>query len=372
MISDLEIKNYRLFNQFEAHSLARVNLIVGNNNSGKSSFLEAIHLLTSDEIRSSLIHILNDRGEIAPGFIDPSFGRNRTGGYQISQVFHDRQIKPGQTASINASGDKKLHLNIVLRSSDITSIKESDQLPMFDLDVDEKIGFEAYADTIVFERNGNELDRSIEKIRITEDGVLDPRYSVRRVPNPKGSSRLLTTNYISYDELSILWDKITLTPKEEKVVEALKILDPNVERLSFTSSQTSNSGILIRLKNEENPIPLGSMGDGMRRILAITASLVSVKNGTLLIDEIDTGLYHRVLTDMWRLIIETSAKQDAQVFATTHSWDCVKAFQQALINYNDPDMGRLLRLEKIDKNVNLVSYSTTELDIAIEQGIEVR
>ena len=114
------------------------------------------------------------------------------------------------------------------------------------------------------------------------------------------------------------------------------------------------------------------MGDGMRRVLATVASLVSVGNGTLLVDEIDTGLYYGVLTDMWRLILETSARQNAQVFATTHSWDCVRAFQQALSNTTDPNSGCLIRLEKNDDKIEAVSYSPRELDIAIRQGIEVR
>ena len=372
MIRDIKIKNYRLFDNFELNSLARVNLIVGDNNSGKSSLLEAIHLLTSEEVRSSLIYILNERGEIASGFLDPRYERLRRGGYQISQIFHDRLIKPGQFASISAVKDVKVTLKIVLQETDPSKSRELEQPTLFDDEIDDIIN-EGYADMLVFERNGSGQDSPNERLRITEDGILlETRLNIRGVLHPKGKSRFLTTNYIGYDELAILWDNITLTPKEDKVVEALQILEPMVDRISFTSSQTSNSGILLRLKNENEPIPLGSMGDGMRRIMAIAASLVSVEKGTLLVDEIDTGLYHGALTDMWRLVLETSSKQNAQVFATTHSWDCVKAFQQALYGFADQSIGRLIRLEKSNTKVGAVLYSANELDIAIEQGIEVR
>jgi AAA15 family ATPase/GTPase len=106
--------------------------------------------------------------------------------------------------------------------------------------------------------------------------------------------------------------------------------------------------------------------------LAIVASLVSVGKGTLLVDEIDTGLYYAVLKDMWKLILETAQKQNAQVFATTHSWDCVKAFQQALDEFQNPEFGRLIRLERIDNQIKTVPYLADELGIAVEQGIEVR
>ena len=213
-------------------------------------------------------------------------------------------------------------------------------------------------------------------LRLDEEGLLVSGRSsqpyLRQKPKQSRTSRLITTNYPGYDELAVLWDKITLTPKEAKVVEALQILEPKVKRISFTSRQTSNSGILLSLEGQSDPIPLGSMGDGMRRILAIVASLVSVDKGTLLVDEIDTGLHHTALKNMWQLIFKTAYKQDAQVFATTHSWDCVKAFQQAISEFKDPKIGRLIRLEQRGDEIVEVSYLADELNIAVDQGIEVR
>jgi AAA15 family ATPase/GTPase len=372
MIRDLRIDNYRLFHQFHLDSIAKVNLIVGNNNSGKSSLLEAIHLLTSDEVRLSLVYILSERGEFVSGIHDPRFDRARTGGYQISQIFHDRLFKLGQTATVHSSSDQTITLKMVLQEAKFVRGLESEQATLFP-DVVPELETDGRVELLVFERNGQGTERSIERMQITEDGLLfDRPYNPRRVTHPKSKSRFLTTNNINYDELALLWDKITLTPKENKVIEALQILEPKVERISFTSSQTSNSGILLKLKDKNEPIPLGSMGDGMRRILAITASLVSVDKGTLLVDEIDTGLYHGALVDMWRLVLETAFRQEAQVFATTHSWDCVKAFQQALDSFTEPEIGRLIRLEKVDSQIKAVLYSSNELDIAIEQGIEVR
>jgi hypothetical protein len=258
-------------------------------------------------------------------------------------------------------------LRITLQD-DRSQRREPDQPSMF---VDDEDATEGRIEWMVFERNGH--DGEGVRLRITEDGLLiDRPVTGRRVLHPRGRSRFMTTNYMGFDELAALWDKITLTPKEEKVIESLRILEPAVERISFTSSQTSNSGILLKLRQEEGPVPLGSMGDGMRRILAVSASLVSVDNGTLLVDEIDTGLYHRVIADMWRLVIETADKQDAQVFATTHSWDCVKAFRSALVDSSNPQAGCLVRMERSGDRVKAVRYSVDDLDIAVEEGIEVR
>ena len=308
-------------------------------------------------MRLSLINILNERGEITAGFPDLKYDRTRIEGYQISQIFYGRHIKSGQIASIKSisSSNDEAMLRLMLQESDPPDNKVATQTPIFQIERD--------ADLLVFESNVR------ERIPITEDGVL---LNTRFKTTYKDKSRFLTTNYKGFDELAVLWDNITLTPKEDKVVEALQILEPTVDRISFTSSQTSNSGILLRLRGEDDPIPLGSMGDGMRRIMAIAASLVSVEQGTLLVDEIDTGLYYGALMDMWRLVLETASKQNAQVFATTHSWDCVKAFQQALDNFQEPSIGKLVRLEKSENKVKAIHYSADELDIAIAQGIEVR
>ena len=364
MIKDLTVDNYRLFRHFKLDSIARVNLIVGTNNSGKSSLLETIHLLTSNDLRLSLVFILSERGEFVSGTLDPRFNRGKTGGYQVAQIFYNRSLKPGQIATIHSTASKDTTLRIALR----TKLRDNEGVEQPFL-VDEKDAegmADDLAELLVFERNGRE---SAKRLPITEDGLLIyDRLYAQRIPHPKGNSKLVTTNYLGYDELAVLWDKITLTPREGKVIEALQLLEPKVKRINFTTSRS----ILLLLREENEPIPLGSMGDGMRRILAIIASLVSVEEGTLLVDEIGAGLYYGVLVDMWRLILETSLKQGAQVFATTHSWDCVKAYQQALDSFDNSDIGCLIRLERVDDEIKAGTYSANELDIAINQGIEVR
>jgi len=63
MISSLEIQGYRGFERFELSGLGRVNLLVGTNNSGKTSILESIFLLMSAGDPASLWQVLSRRGE---------------------------------------------------------------------------------------------------------------------------------------------------------------------------------------------------------------------------------------------------------------------------------------------------------------------
>ncbi|GAB1543194.1 hypothetical protein NUACC21_58680 [Scytonema sp. NUACC21] len=215
------------------------------------------------------------------------------------------------------------------------------------------------------------------KVPVLDDGSIEPKFF--KLVNSRFASGLitqrcqfLTTVNITFSSLAKMWDEITLTPKEDEVVRGLQIIEPNVERISFTSRQTSNSGIIIKVSGQHDPIPLGSMGDGMRRILNLAIFAVNAENGFLLVDEIDAGLYYEVQTDMWRLILEIAKRLNIQIFATTHSWDCVRAFQEVLDDVEDSNIGKLFCLDMKYGKLRAVEYVAENLKIAMQQNIEVR
>lgn len=115
-------------------------------------------------------------------------------------------------------------------------------------------------------------------------------------------------------------------------------------------------------------IPVGSMGDGIWRLLGITLAMVQARGGVLLVDEIDTGLHYSVLVDMWRLVLETARSLDVQVFATTHSRDCY----EALAAVTEP--GRTeISLQRIERGkVEAIAFTELEIRQAADRGLEVR
>ena len=78
----------------------------------------------------------------------------------------------------------------------------------------------------------------------------------------------------------------------------------------------------MRLKGLKDRVPIGSMGDGIWRMLGLALSVVQSGNGILLVDEIDTGLHHTVMEDMWRFLYGCAKRYNVQIIAATHSWDC--------------------------------------------------
>jgi predicted ATPase len=364
MLLDLRIQNYRSFRELQIKGLSPVNLIVGANNSGKTSLLEAVYLLVSQNDPQRLLELLSNRGEFSERYLssrtsgDISPAR-RWGGveYQVAHIFYGHQIAGEEGIRISTKKETPLSLQIQLQPIN------GNQRALFD----ESPNRETSASKLVF-KYGSQKGIGVP---VNTDGTISERAYSRPLAQEQ-PYRFITTNHLSFNELAGLWDGITLTPKEEKVVEALQILEPDVERISFTSRQTLNSGILLKLSKQKDPIPLGSMGDGMRRLLTLIASAVISENGVLLVDEIDTGLYFKAQTQMWSLLFEMARRFKIQVFCTTHSWDCVRAFDDASRLAKNPAIGTLFRLSRRGEKIEAVAYTANELAIAMRQDIEVR
>ncbi len=378
MLRDLTIQNYRCFKDFHIDGLARVNLIVGMNNNGKTSLLEAVYLLINQGNPQCLLGLLEDRGEIVP----PTSSRVTLGGsgllstrrYQIRHIFQGHQFGFNQTINLQSQKELSLSLKIQLRS--VTRQEQSlEDIPDFDMSVEDTSEID-FSLVELYLSYGSDIEM---RVPVREDGSLEARsFRLTRQQSQTNPFLLtqpfqfLTTSNQTFDKLATMWDKINLTPEEEKVVAALQILEPDVKRIGFTSRLTSNSGILLKLDKQSDPIPLGSMGEGMRRILSLAMAAVTAENGVLLVDEIETGLYYETQTDMWRFILEVAQKLNVQVFATTHSWDCISAFQEALDQLEDSSVGKLFRLSRKGENICAVDYPAEKLGVAVRQNIEVR
>ncbi|MDM8519987.1 AAA family ATPase [Anaerolineales bacterium HSG6] len=353
MLDGVTIQNFRLFEQFSIDNLARVNLIVGKNNVGKSSLLEALYLMVNQNSPETLIKILEERGEYVF-----SGKTTRSRNYQINHIFPAHHLRDDISITIRSSSIEPLGVRL-------TYIKKANQLSFFPMN-NSKIRH----GLIRLEYLGTLQEISIE----VSDDILNTDTTDFLVSNPFENRNIhfVTTKMVNYHELAKLWDNITLTSKEQDVIQILQIIEDKVDRISFQSRVTANNGVLVKYKNQNRPIPLGSMGDGMHHILAIAMNLANSENGYLFVDEIDTGLHYRTMTDMWRVIFQTAERLNIQVFATTHSADCINAFSEALTEEAHHHVGKLFRLERRGEQISAVDYDYQDLAIATSEEIEVR
>ncbi|MGB8698412.1 MAG: AAA family ATPase, partial [Thermosynechococcaceae cyanobacterium] len=130
-------------------------------------------------------------------------------------------------------------------------------------------------------------------------------------------------------------------------------------------------GFVVRLANDHQRVPIGSMGDGIWRMLGLTLAIVNTKGGILLADEIDTGLHFSVMSDMWKLIWETAKRLDVQVFATTHNSDCWTSLAAIANSENEAEDGITIQRIERGKQASII-FNERQIVIAAERGIEVR
>lgn len=184
------------------------------------------------------------------------------------------------------------------------------------------------------------------------------------------------TLFVSPHGLSVstvggLWDAIALTESEDHVVSALRIIAPDVERISLIGDTAASRTVVVKSRGANRPVPLRGMGDGVNRLLGIALSLVSARDGVLLIDEVENGIHYSAQPKLWELIFREAHRLNVQVFATTHSWDCIEAFQEAA-QQDEHEEAALIRLNANEDRVSATIFSEQELSIVTREQIEVR
>jgi len=111
------------------------------------------------------------------------------------------------------------------------------------------------------------------------------------------------------------------------------------------------------------------MGDGVWRMLAMALALVRCRGGVLLIDEIDTGLHFTTLASMWEMILEASERFGVQVYATSHSQDCLLS----LASVSHRRGPREVSVQRIEAGKSFSTpFTERELWMAAQRGIEMR
>lgn len=154
-------------------------------------------------------------------------------------------------------------------------------------------------------------------------------------------------------------------------MDALRLLEPRAERLAFLQDPDQRPRVVLLLQDSPTRVPLGSRGEGLRRLLTLALTLGASTDGCLLVDEVDTGLHYTALERTWKLLIEGAERANAQVFATTHSLDCIRS----LASYLAAEPGRhpdvhLHRIEPV--STSAITFTADEVCSAIEHESELR
>jgi hypothetical protein len=379
MYEQLHIESFRGLRDLKLVGLRRVNLLVGANNCGKTSVLEAVHLLAGQGNVLPLISASARRGEFRDG----------SDGYEIdvAHLVHGREIEEGAAFRIGGifnNAKRALFASFQL-AEEAARLKEGLFVdggghPDAEMSAEELVS-EAFPLELKLEWTGGSEPRML-RWSLTRHQGITPQMGLdirRRVGRPRSGVseddtaivEMVSTEGLVPEKVTELFDSIALTSEETLVTETLRTIEPGIERIALSKiprrfPEASRAGIRLSINGQR--VPIGSMGDGMWRILGIALSLVGARGGILLVDEIDTGLHYSVLTKVWRLLLDTSRRLGVQVFATTHSRDCVEALAEIA-----QDDGQDISLQRIERGKpQAVPFSEAAIRRAAERGIEVR
>ncbi|MBE3123756.1 MAG: ATP-binding protein [Planctomycetes bacterium] len=118
-------------------------------------------------------------------------------------------------------------------------------------------------------------------------------------------------------------------------------------------------------------VPVGWAGEGLSRLLSIYLAMADARDGVVLVDEIGSGIHYSALPKVWRGVAEAADKYQCQVFATTHSYECIQAAKDGLAGLLSPDFMYVL-LDKTDKGIVPRLYPYDVLGAALDARLEVR
>lgn len=359
MIRTLSLENYRGFEEYQLRELSAVNLLVGPNNCGKTSVLEAVQLLVSRGDPRVLFESARRR-------LESSIREDRRRGpaYPLHHHFHGHTLEPGVHLGVSSSdGFGRVRIHIV----------EGEPGEPEDL-------FEVLSGTVrplaLLIQAGNDKDGT--EFPLAEDGSVDWRSPAMRraaAERPKWPPlQFVTADSLHAREMAGTWNYVIHHGRESEVVEAMRILQEDLQSIQFLAGEPTvggSDGILLGFQPGTPRVPIGSHGDGMRRLLALSLSLVRAAEGFLLVDEIDTGLHWTVMEEMWNLVVDAAVKSSIQVFATTHSLDSIIGLAALLKKRSD--LAEAVSVQKIERQLDRsVSFSAADIITAADLSIELR
>ncbi len=318
MLTSVHLKNFRGFKDTPIGPLKRVNLIMGQNNAGKTGLLEALLLLLSDPPQTA--------GNLPQIF--------RSSGGDWNENFW-KWIPHNQ--------DSKKAVEILARFND---------LPEFGvwLTVGSSAPMGAARPTNVPIGPFKEFTLGQRETALLKASVFSTHPT-----NPRQDA--------------IDFNRVVQRRKKGAVEKLLKEVEPRLQALE--SLQTGQEPLLFADVGLIEMIPITQMGQGFNRLLNIYSKLVAADAKVLLVDEIENGLHHSVLPTVWRGLFNAAAEVGVQIFATTHSWECVLAADQAARAQPKYELN-LIRLDRVSDNINATIIDEEALGTAKELHWEMR
>ena len=208
-------------------------------------------------------------------------------------------------------------------------------------------------------------DGNVEAIRGPADGKGPPRLIVIEYIPPN-----IDLSYSDADRLS----ELRRQKRASGILDAIRHVEPRMKEAPEVLTSNGTTKIFCDIGTKEL-MPLGLMGQGTARVLRLVvrmeriAASAAEDGRAFLVDEIESGFHHEALVHVWRSLDEASRRNETQIFATTHSRECMESAYEGV----DPDDLAIHRLEvDQDGTSRCITLSREAIEGTMQHGFEVR
>ena len=376
-LPDLRIEGFRSFKDIHIPMLGRVTLLAGKNGIGKTSVLEAIQVYAARGSARILSLILNKREEFLTSF-DEEGEMERAP--DPESLFYNWRVSTDSEIAIGPTNEMNYN-KLIIGWHPYENEKRGRKLGSYRTE-DGAINYSQLKSSFAGQ------ERTLPWIYSPEFGVIARHninwyHDLRFVDDNNGGQltqecRALGPAFVSKSDAANYWGQAVLKGDEKRVIEAVElVLSKKVDLLTMIEAaphRPYGQRVVVRLEGNDKAVPLKSLGDGASRLFGVAAAFASLKNGFLVIDEAENGIHYSVMHDYWRIIFKMAKENNVQVFATTHSYDCVEGFGKATSESED-NQGVLVRLDRDREREGIVHasvYESDKLESAAINNIEVR
>ena len=170
----------------------------------------------------------------------------------------------------------------------------------------------------------------------------------------------------SVEDDAVRLGRLRQQKRGDLLLEALRVIEPRLQ--SIEDNSASGAPMIWGDIGLSELVPLSVMGEGMTRMAQLDPGHSQLPGGVVLVDEVENGIHHSVMSKVWKSIAAAAEQFDTQIFATTHSYECIEKAYEGL----GSEGFQFLRLRSRDGMNKAVIYEPSVLDTAIRHYMEIR
>ncbi len=345
-----KVENFKKFECLEVNDIGQFNLIVGDNNVGKTCLLEAF--LFDEDGQQSLNNFylaLTKRGfKFQIEEITTKIGNLSTTETIYPKENYYRQYIIGKYSDYSKFVFS--HNNNIKKSLDL-KINDKEKLRKhLELYPKKNILFEDYINQFIC-FNTDDVGQ------VETYWIYDYNLDILNFP-------LISFNDTPLEEESrYIYENLKTKREKQILIDVLKVVNPKIVDIELRENfDDLKSVFLVSFEDKDEFVPLSFLGDGFKRIFYIILKTISLKGKRIMIDEIEIGIHHSKLKDFWVNIFKVCKELDVQLFATTHSKECSEAFVEATKSLDTNIQSEIRLIELYESKGNIYSGTVKEVD----------